>query len=265
MYKLLTKVESKNLSKNTYLTYKNTLDIFYSKYKKINFENIYQFLTIDNKEMKPSTLHLRKIILMKELELCRKKDVISTAEIKLPPIVEEYKDVLTIEEIKYISSFSHNTNQKLEYRNKNIILTLYFLGLRCNEICNVKIRDINHKDQTIVINGKGKKKRVLFIHKQLLPYIKIVTNQTYLFENFKNKKLTPRTINKIVSDIVVKSKINKKITPHSLRRSFCTNLIKNGANIKIVSMLMGHSKIETTARYLHFTKEEIYKEYMSHI
>ncbi|WHQ37614.1 tyrosine-type recombinase/integrase [Spiroplasma sp. SV19] len=55
------------------------------------------------------------------------------------------------------------------------------------------------------------------------------------------------------------------VTPHSFRRSFCTNLIESGANIKIVSLIMGHSKIETTARYIHFNKTKISKELEQHL
>ncbi len=247
------------LSYNTTQAYTMNINLFFCHYDKLNKENIVSFLQ-ENKE--PSTLALRKASLFRYLTYINSDLIEWCKKVKLPSNVPILRDVLTKKEVYKISENSFGRNLKYKLRNKYIILFLYYSGVRVTELISIKGKDINNL--TISIKGKGLRIRKVFITKELSQWRNVFGGE-YLFSDSQGRKLTSKQINLIIGEMTRRSSITKYVTPHTLRRSFCTNLIKSGANIKMVSTLMGHRKIETTARYMHFTEKDILREYRRHI
>ena len=82
--------------------------------------------------------------------------------------------------------------------------------------------------------------------------------------NEKTKRLTPRSIQRIVKFYAAKAGIVKNVHPHTLRHSFATDLLSNGADIRSVQTMLGHSSITTTQIYTHITNKqlkEIHKQF----
>ena len=80
----------------------------------------------------------------------------------------------------------------------------------------------------------------------------------------KNKRLTARSIQRIVKFYAAKAGIIKEVHPHTLRHSFATDLLSNGADIRSVQTMLGHSSITTTQIYTHITNKqlkEIHKQF----
>lgn len=81
-----------------------------------------------------------------------------------------------------------------------------------------------------------------------------------------SRRLTPRSIERIVRDYAIQAGISKKVTPHVLRHSFATDLLSNGADIRSVQMMLGHANIATTQVYTHVTDrqlKDIHRKYHS--
>lgn len=148
---------------------------------------------------------------------------------------------------------------------------LYATGVRVSELVNIKINDINIKERTIRILGKGDKERIVVFgnntQEALKDYLKNgrwkleKRKSEYLFLNKDGKKLSTRYIRKILNDNVIKGSISKHVSPHMLRHTFATELLNNGADLVSVKDMLGHSSLNTTSIYTHVTDEKIKQIY----
>lgn len=195
-----------------------------------------------------------------------KKD--PTELIESPKIGLKLPDTLNIQEIeKIINSVSHQHPQGL--RNQTIIEVLYSCGLRVSELTNLKISNINFKENFIRIIGKGNKERLTPIGntaiKLIKQYIKEYRNnqnikkgsEDILFLNRRGSQLTRVMIFTIVKKIARSAGIKKNISPHTFRHSFATHLLEGGADLRIIQEILGHENITTTEIYTHLDKEFI--------
>ena len=149
---------------------------------------------------------------------------------------------------------------------------LYASGVRVSELVNIKLTDINAKEQTIKIFGKGKKARIVCFNdvtkKYLDKYIKDgrykldVNGSEYLFLNYKGGKITTRGVEKILDDIIDKTALNKHITPHMLRHTFATHLLNEGCDLLSVQELLGHASLSATNIYTHITNDRLKDVYL---
>jgi len=187
---------------------------------------------------------------------------LNTAEnIKLPKLTKDFPIYLKIGEIKKLISSADNI------RDKTIIQLLYASGLRVSELAALNIDSID-ENTVKVIRGKGGKDRITYIDPSTMKLIKeyITTRndkENALFINKYQKRISVRSIERIIKKYGIKTGINKKITPHTLRHSFATHLLQNKANIVVIKDLLGHSNLTTTQIYTNLTddyREDIYNK-----
>lgn len=182
---------------------------------------------------------------------------------------------LAIEEVKKLlncitSSFSLTSSSFKIFegtRDLAIIDLLISTGIRIGEICSIKLDDINIIDKTLLIHGKGRKERLLFLSSvetinNIKKWLAIRSNHlsNYLFLNRYGNPLTIHSIEDIFYKYRDLSKINPNSTPHYLRHTFATNLLTNGADIRSVQEILGHSNISTTEIYTEISinrKQEV--------
>jgi site-specific recombinase XerD len=143
-------------------------------------------------------------------------------------------------------------------KHKLIIQLIYSAGLRLGELTKLKIRDINHHNNTIFVRcAKGKKDRYTLLSPKLKvkinEYISLYKPDYWLFEGQDGGKYSDRSVQSILKTAVVKSGINPDTTVHTLRHSFATHLIQSGVDIRIIQEYLGHSSIKTTEIYTHIT------------
>ncbi len=190
-------------------------------------------------------------------EIQNKKIDFYKENIKLPK--KEYKLPKVISK-KLIFEMIENT-KNIKY--KSIIILFYSSGIRLSELINLKFEDMNFKVNTLHIKlGKGNKDRITIFSAKLKKYLKIIKieeNQKLIFLSQRNKKYSPRTIQKIIDIAAKRVKINFKVTPHTLRHSFATHLLESGVDIRYIQELLGHSKLETTSIYTHVANNNLKK------
>jgi site-specific recombinase XerD len=150
---------------------------------------------------------------------------------------------------------------KLKYR---VALTVaYAAGLRSGELVNLQVSDIDSKRMMIrVRQGKGHKDRYAMLSPKLLEvlreYWRAERPQTWLFPSLKkNCPLNQNQLQEVVRKARQDSGIKKRVTTHTLRHSFATHLLEAGTNIRIIQVLLGHSSIQTTAKYTYVSESTI--------
>ena len=166
-----------------------------------------------------------------------------------------------------------NTEKITGIRDRLIIELLYSSGLRSIELINLSEFMIDIEEREIRVVGKGDKERITFFSenakKWLIKYIeekkKQYANYTreVLIVNSKGKKLTTRSLRRLISAHAHEAGIEKEITPHVFRHSFATELLNNGVDIRYLQELLGHSSIAATQVYTHVSKSLLQDIYMS--
>lgn len=191
------------------------------------------------------------------------KNPVTTLE--LPKVDKKLPTFLTEEEvIKLINS--PNDKNLIGYRDKLILTFLYSTGMRVSEIVSLKVSQLDLDKGEVIITGKGKKDRIVFLTDEIKDMIKIYLDKrrkksNVLFLNRNGKPLTDKGIRLLVEKYAKRVVPYKKVTPHTLRHTFATHLLTNGADLRVVQELLGHTKLSTTQIYTHLTKENLKKIY----
>ena len=151
---------------------------------------------------------------------------------------------------------------------------MYASGLRCSEVANLQVSDIDFNQMVVLVHGKGGKDRYVPFHEYardwLVKYIGEARNNlmikneghNFIFVNKFGNPLTNRGIENIVDRVTFKYDATKKIHPHTIRHSFATHLLNAGADIRTVQELLGHKNLATTQVYTHISKDHLKKVYM---
>lgn len=177
-------------------------------------------------------------------------------------------DTLSYEDVeRLISAIDLSTD--LGRRNLCMIEVLYGCGLRVSELIDLKISNINFKENYVQVEGKGKKTRFVPLAQYTVNLIQdYMTNvrskykinkkcEDYLFLNSRGSSMSRVIVFIIIKELVDKAGINKKISPHTFRHSFATHLLQNGADLRYIQEMLGHSSITTTEIYTHLKNEEL--------
>ncbi len=226
--------------------------------------------------MKRNTQNYYLIALRSFLRYLMKRDIssLSPERIELAKIKERHLDLMTPPELNRLL-LAPDTTTLIGLRDRAILELFFSTGLRLSELCSLN-SDLDLSRDDFSIRGKGEKVRVVFLSEEsksaIRDYLKARKDMDEpLFVQVSRQKtvtgrLTPRSIERIVSHYAIKAGISKKVTPHVIRHSFATDLLSNGADLRSVQMMLGHASITTTQIYTHFTDtqlKEIHKKFHS--
>lgn len=215
------------------------------------------------------------IALRSFLSYLAKRDIpsLSSAKIELPRVQRKQVTFLQPEELSRILEQINGSNEA-ELRDRAMIALLFSSGLRVSELSRLNRDHINIKRREFMVRGKGQKDRPVFIGENTAQYIEeYITSRTDtlppLFISYRDttplhldtsgdfRRLTTRSIQRIVKKYALKAGITKKVSPHTMRHSFATDLLMNGADLRSVQSLLGHSNISTTQMYTHVTDQHL--------
>ena len=141
----------------------------------------------------------------------------------------------------------------LKYRAA--LMLCYGAGLRISEAVAVRVSDIDSQRMLIrVVQGKGGKDRYAMLSPRLLAvlrsYWRAARPSDYLFPSRRPKfHIDVSALSQACRDASQSCGFNKRITAHMLRHSFATHLLESGTDTRVIQVLLGHSRIDTTARY----------------
>ncbi len=245
--------------------------------QKINKEIIWQFrVYLNDQKLDKKTQAYYLITLRNFLKFLKNEglDVIDPLLIELPKVKRKEIEILSEKELnKFLNSINLDNQNLKSLRDKAILECLFSTGLRVSELCNLN-RDIDLEKREIVVKGKGDQIRLVFLSQRAVEALKNYLqkrNDNFpalfisLAKNSFGKRITPRSIQKIIKYYAQKTGLTKNVHPHSLRHQLATTLIAKGVDIRLVQELLGHKSISTTQIYTHITKpklKEIFEKYI---
>jgi integrase/recombinase XerD len=145
-------------------------------------------------------------------------------------------------------------------KHRILLMLAYSGGLRAQELCNLKIADIDFERMSIHIRqGKGNKDRIVplaeYMAKGLCTYLETEKPNVWLFNGKDSKtNYSSRGISSVMREALKKTTISKQASIHTLRHSYATHLLEQGLNIVTIKNLLGHAEIATTMVYLHIAQ-----------
>lgn len=194
-------------------------------------------------------------------------------------LIDSLKQPLRNPDFLYIDEMidlldSIDTQTLLGRRNKAMLELMYASGLRCSEVVELTLAQIDFERQLLFIHGKGKKDRYVPFHDYAMDWLKTYIEEDrpelmavkhlehqYVFVNKNGAKMTNRGIEDIVNRVTQKYDATKKVHPHTFRHSFATHLLEQGVDIRVVQELLGHSNLSTTQIYTHVTNQRLKEVY----
>ena len=178
-----------------------------------------------------------------------------------------------------VSGLSDGATAKLEdsvllSRDRAILELLYAAGLRVSELTGLNLVDVDEKDQVVRVMGKGRKERVVPYGAKAADALKLYwpvrekllrdneknrakPNVDAVFLNHRGKRLTTRSVGRLVKKYVKLVNINWDLHPHSLRHAFATHLLADGADLRAIQELLGHASLSTTQKYTHASMRQL--------
>ena len=266
----------RNMSSNTIRSYKNTFSQFIEylvkkeNYKITNItfsnvkrENILNYLNyIENDKKNTIRTRNQRLACIKSFyQFCLTENVDNIENIQKVLAIKSKKfpkkviDYLTEKELKDLLE-SIDTSSIKGRRNLIILSLMYDTAARSSEIINLKVEDIHLEEKYIILDGKGKKERIVPIMEQTVDLLKIFFNENnikngYILGNNHTYELIRYVISKIKNKYP-----EKNITPHTMRHTRAIHLLSAGVSLIYIRDLLGHESITTTEIYAKVLEED---------
>jgi integrase/recombinase XerC len=167
-------------------------------------------------------------------------------------------------------------------RDRALLELLYAAGLRVSELTGLNLEDMEQNEKMLRVRGKGSKERIVpygtkaqeamdkywpLREQLLLPTTgsggtrKAPPRTNAIFLNYAGRRLTQRSVGRIVKKYVKLVNINWDLHPHSLRHAFATHLLADGADLRAIQELLGHQSLSTTQKYTHASIRQLMEIY----
>lgn len=179
--------------------------------------------------------------------------------------------VITMEEAAELLLHARNDggSEMFYFRDYAILATFLYTGVRREELTNISLSDVDLKNGTILIHGKGDKQRTVYInnilHAVLSEYIMAYRGRLtkagkskFLFPSAKSDRMSVGAVNNVVNRFFESAGIKQQgISAHILRKRFATSVFENTGDIALTSKLLGHSSPTVTMRYIKMNEDSM--------
>ena len=179
---------------------------------------------------------------------------------------------LTNEEVTQLLA-APKSDSPLGLRDRAMLETLYSAGLRVSELVGANDEDLDLDEGILRVRGKGRKERIAPIGSHAAAAIRAWTDKrtladdqassdrTPLFTNRFGRRLTTRSVARMLEKYLKLTGLDLRTSPHTLRHSFATHLLDRGADIRSVQELLGHASLVTTQVYTHVSTRNLREAY----
>ena len=210
------------------------------------------------------------------LDFLAERDITTLPSSKIKLAKQKTNETISFLEISDMEKMLRvpDTETPSGLRDRAIMELFFSSGMRISELVALNLdqmsilKDKSKKTFELSIVGKGKHIRTIFISPRTADWLrKYISNRPDvlkpLFINYRAKdiddtnRLTPRSIQKMISRCAILSGISKKVTPHTLRHTYATDLLSHGADLRSVQELLGHKNVATTQIYTHITNKRL--------
>ncbi len=202
------------------------------------------------------------------------------ALVATPKLPKKLPRVPTIEELAAALDDPVAISEAFPERDRLLMELLYGCGIRVSELVGINIGDISHSRLLILIRGKGRKQRFvpfgdcvkvalgayLPLRKQLVsnrasPRMVPLREASPLIVNTRGRRLTTRSVARIVKAIAVAKGLPSDVHPHTLRHAFGTHMLEEGADLRAIQEMLGHERLSTTQRYTQLSIKHVMQVY----
>ena len=151
-------------------------------------------------------------------------------------------------------------------RDLAILELLYASGLRVSELIGLDVADVDRRERTVRVLGKGRKERIVpFGTKAEAALARYLASRGGaagpLFLNARGGRLSARGVHTVVRRAARAAGLTRRVSPHTLRHTFATHLLDAGADLRAIQEFLGHSRLSTTQRYTHVGSDQLMRVY----
>ena len=251
--------------KNYFYLLRKLAAFSHKQVKDINLNDLRTFLFQECEGLKETTMQVKVTYLQSFFKWLVDEDIIDKdPSRKLPRIrvPQRLRNALTIEEVEKLRMAC------ADVRERAILEMLLATGCRLSELIGMNIEDLNFKDNSIRVIGKGNKERIVFFNPRTKVHLdKYLENRKgnsdALFVGSRKpyNRLGSRAVEKIINKIATRAGFDKAVFPHLFRHTMASLGLQAGANIVAIQSLLGHSSVTTTERYAQNNLENVKHEY----
>lgn len=273
----------KNASQHTIRAYSadlNQLVNFWVKAEKkgiksiLSFDNIMRryILSLFYKKLAKATLARKISCLRSFAHFLHSYGYEFSFNFKSPRLDKKLPVTLSVDEIFYLldSIKTEDLPSKYPLRAKALLEFVYATGVRCSELVDIQLTNIDWENKQVKVYGKGRKERIVLFGSKAKKSLELYFSRErpqllrdkesdYLFLNYLGTKLSSRSVQRIFEMFRHFLKVGRKLTPHKIRHSFATHLLNQGVDLRVIQELLGHKNLATTEIYTHVSSAELAK------
>lgn len=200
-------------------------------------------------------------------------EVSPAAALKSPKMPKRLPQVLTPDQAALLLDAIQGS-KPIDLRDRALFELIYSSGLRCQEVLDLRLRDVNGESSEVRVKGKGRKVRIVPVGEVALAaldrYLQrgrafLVAGATgdedHVFLSRTGRPLSPSDIQRRLTRHLARAGVPAGTTPHTLRHSFATHLLEGGADLRSIQELLGHSSLHTTQVYTHVSASHLRRAY----
>jgi integrase/recombinase XerC len=188
--------------------------------------------------------------------------------IRTPRFRRRLPNFLDVEQAKKIVEAPAAEKSQLSMRDVAILELIYSSGMRVSELVSLDKGEIDLYSGVVRIIGKGSKERLVpigsYARAALEKYLrtrKAAVRERALFVNRFGRRLTARSVRRVVAKYAALLGLSGKVSPHTLRHSFATHMLDAGCDLRTLQEMLGHSSLSTTQVYTHVTTRRMQEVY----
>lgn len=158
-------------------------------------------------------------------------------------------------------------------RDRAAVELLYATGVRRAELLGLDLDSLDHHEREILVRGKGEKSRRIPVTRSAYLAVRAYLDAARpsltsghqdsaraLLLTYRGRRLDHISLCKLLRRLRAAAKLRARVSPHVMRRSFATHLLQGGASLRHIQLLLGHTKLSTTAFYLKLDTRELRRE-----